>query len=168
VPTIWVLPPYAREVRAVIAHCTRLVRMRTMANNRLQSRLHRHNLHPPPGKRFAPTQRAWWRHLDVPLAERLCVEQDRATLDQLAPPVATLDRELHRLSTRVPWAEQVPDLLQLPGIGVVTAMTVLGAEWRKYALPKCEAVGRVCKPRGGRACAWRHRSQGADHQGGPA
>jgi len=116
-----------REVRAVIAHRTRLVRMSTMAKNRLQSLLHRHNLRPPQGKLFAPKQRSWWRQLELPCSERLRIDHDLATLDHLAPQIATIDRELHRLSTSEPWAEQVPYLLQLPGIGVVTAMTVLAA-----------------------------------------
>ncbi len=127
VPTVWVPPVEVRELRAVIAHRTRLVRMSTMAKNRLQSLLHRHNLRPPSGKLFAPKHRSWWRQLELPLSERLRVDQDLATLDHLAPQLATIDRELHRLSTSEPWAEQVPYLLQLPGIGVVTAMTVLAA-----------------------------------------
>ncbi len=32
--------------------------------------------------------------------------------------------ELHRLSTTPPWDEQVPYLVQLPGFGLLTAMTV--------------------------------------------
>jgi transposase len=127
VPSVWVPPAHVREVRAVIAHRTRLVRMSTMAKNRLQSLLHRHNLRPPAGKLFAPKHRTWWRQLELPFSERLRIEQDLATLDHLAPQVATIDRERHRLSTSAPWAEQVPYLLQLPGIGVVTAMTVLAA-----------------------------------------
>ncbi len=127
VPSVWVPPAHVREVRAVIAHRTRLVRMSTMAKNRLQRLLHRHNLRPPAGKLFAPKHRPWWGQLELPFSERLRIEQDLATLDHLAPQVATIDRELHRLSTSEPWAEQVPYLLQLPGIGVVTAMTVLAA-----------------------------------------
>lgn len=127
VPSVWVPPLHVRELRALIAHRNRLVRTAAMAKNRLQSLLHRHNLRPPNGKLFAAKQRPWWQQLDLPLSERLRVDQDLATLDHFAPQVATIDRELHRLSTAEPWAAQVPYLLQLPGIGVVTAMTVLAA-----------------------------------------
>ncbi len=127
VPSVWVPPSHVRELRALIAHRNRLVRTGAMAKNRLQSLLHRHNLRPPNGKLFAAKQRPWWQQLDLPLSERLRVDQDLATLDHFAPQVATIERELHRLSTTDPWAPQVPYLLQLPGIGVVTAMTVLAA-----------------------------------------
>ncbi len=127
VPSVWVPPAHVRELRALIAHRNRLVRTGAMAKNRLQSLLHRHNLRPPNGKLFATKQRPWWQQLDLPLSERLRVDQDLATLDHFAPQVATIDRELHRLSTTEPWAPQVPYLLQLPGVGVVTALTVLAA-----------------------------------------
>jgi hypothetical protein len=50
-----------------------------------------------------------------------------ATLDHLAKHIATVEAELHRLSTTVAWADQVPYLVQLPGIGLITAMVVLSA-----------------------------------------
>ncbi|MBE7470380.1 MAG: IS110 family transposase [Anaerolineales bacterium] len=48
-------------------------------------------------------------------------------LDQLAPLISEVETEIERLSLTEPWAEQTPYLLQLPGIGLITAMTILGA-----------------------------------------
>jgi hypothetical protein len=53
--------------------------------------------------------------------------QDLATLDHLAPQLAAVETELARLSTVDPWAGQVAFLIQLPGIGLIIAMTILSA-----------------------------------------
>jgi hypothetical protein len=41
--------------------------------------------------------------------------------------LAEVKAELHRLSTDTPWKDDVPYLIQLPGFGLLTAMTVLSA-----------------------------------------
>ncbi|MBU2611750.1 MAG: transposase, partial [Chloroflexi bacterium] len=48
-------------------------------------------------------------------------------LAALEPQIAEVEAELHRLSTTSPWAEQVTFLLQLPGFGMIIAMTLLAA-----------------------------------------
>jgi transposase len=127
VPEVWVPPQHVRDLRALIAHRQRLLRMRTMCRNRLQSLIHRYNLTPPAGELFAAKQRDWWATLELSLTERLRVGQDLATLDHLAPQVAAVEAELHRLSTSALWAEQVPYLVQLPGLGLISTMIVLSA-----------------------------------------
>jgi transposase len=127
IPEVWVPPAHVRDLRALISHRQRLLRARTMGRNRLHSLIHRYNLTPPAGDLFAAKQRDWWINLDLTVTERLRVEQDLATLDHLAKQIVTVEAELHRLSTTVAWADQVPYLVQLPGIGLITAMVVLSA-----------------------------------------
>jgi transposase len=57
----------------------------------------------------------------------LRVDQDVATLDHIGPQITAVDAELRRLSVSDVWAEQVPYLVQLPGIALLSAMTILGA-----------------------------------------
>jgi hypothetical protein len=57
----------------------------------------------------------------------LPVDQDLATLEHIGPQIEQIDAELRRLSISEQWAEQLPYLVQLPGIGLLTAMTILGA-----------------------------------------
>ncbi|GHO68287.1 hypothetical protein KSC_071790 [Ktedonobacter sp. SOSP1-52] len=59
IPAVWIPPQDVRELRALIAHRTRLIRQRTQAKNRLRSTLHRYNIVPPPGGLFTPAQRPW-------------------------------------------------------------------------------------------------------------
>ena len=125
IPPVWVPPAPVRELRALVTHRKRLVQQRTQARNRLHAVLHRHNLTVPDGKPFASHQREWWLALNLAPSEQLRVHQDLELLDALQRLITEVERELGRLSTCSPWVEQVPFLVQLPGIGVLTAMIVL-------------------------------------------
>ncbi len=126
-PTVWIPPADVRELRALITHRKRLVHQRTQARNRLQSVLHRHNLVPPAGKLFAPSHRAWWTALALSPSETLRVQQDLALLDYVEHLVNEVEAELARLSATAPWVTQMPFVVQLPGFGGLTAITVLAA-----------------------------------------
>ena len=57
----------------------------------------------------------------------LRVRQELFMLDQLSGLVKETADEIYRLSVSDPWVQQVPYLLQLTGMGVLTAMTALRA-----------------------------------------
>jgi transposase len=127
IPAVWIPPQDVREVRALIAHRTRLVRQRTQAKNRLRSTLHRYNIVPPIGGLFAPAQRTWWEALSLSTGEKLRIRQDLCLLDSLEPLIEEVDAELTHLSATERWISQVTFLLQLPGIGVINALVLLAA-----------------------------------------
>src|ERR1051326_347267 len=128
IPAVWVPPPHVRDLRMLLAHRQRLIRQRTQTQNRLHSVLHAHQFLPPAGHSpFATIQRAWWQSLPLSALEHLRVQQDLLLLDRLDPLVAELDAQLAQLSMTEPWAAQTPFLLQLPGIGVINALTLLAA-----------------------------------------
>jgi transposase len=127
IPTIWVPPEYVRELRALIHHRQRLISQQTRIKNQLQSLLHRHHLVPPGGKLFGAANRAWWLGLGLTSSEKLRLRQDLILLDQLDPLISEVETEINRLSLAEPWADLTPYLLQLPGIGLITAMTILSA-----------------------------------------
>jgi len=127
VPEVWVPPMEVRELRTLIAHRRRLVKMLTMTHNRLHSVVHRNNLVPPEGGFFADKNRSWWETLSLSPVEKLQVRQNLAMLDRLEPQIAEVGQELARLSTTSPWSAHTPYLVQLPGFGVINAMTVLSA-----------------------------------------
>jgi transposase len=127
IPEVWVPPLEVRELRTLIAHRRRLVKMRAMTYNRLHSVVHRNNLVPPEGGFFADKNRSWWENLTLSPVEKLQTRQNLAMLDRLDSLIAEVDQELARLSTTAPWSEHTPYLLQLPGFGVINAMTVLSA-----------------------------------------
>jgi transposase len=127
VPAVWVPPVPVRELRALVSHRKRLVNQRTQVRNRLHAVLHRHNFTLPPGKPFAAHQQEWWLSLDLSSSEKLRVRQDLSLLHSLEELVAAVEAELGRLSTCDPWVKQVPFLVQLPGLGVLSVMSILAA-----------------------------------------
>jgi transposase len=165
-PEVWVPPQHVRDLRALLAHRRRLVSLQTTAKNRLQSVLHRLNLSPPPGELFAQQQRSWWEHLDLSSTERLRVDQDIATLDHIGPQIAAVDAELRHLSTSKAWAEQVPYLIQLPGIALLSAMTILGAIGDITRFPTAKKlVGYAGLGAGVHDSGKTHRDKGITKQG---
>jgi transposase len=127
VPAVWVPPVQVRELRALVSHRKRLVNQRTQVRNRLHAVLHRHNLTLPPGKPFAAHQQEWWLSLDLSASEKLRVQQDLSLSASLEELIGAVEAELGRLSTCEPWVKQVPFLVQLPGLGVLSVMSILAA-----------------------------------------
>jgi transposase len=111
----------------LMSHRRRLVKVSPRVKNRMQSLLHRHHLVPPTGEVFSQANREWWANLDVSLTERLHLKHDLATVKQVEEQLAEVEAELNRLSTAEPWASPMLYLMQLPGLGLITALTVLAA-----------------------------------------
>jgi transposase len=127
IPEVWVPPHPVRELRALIAHRRRLVGQRSAAKNRLHSLLHRHSIIPPQGDPFSQANRDWWTNLSLSPTQTLRARHDLALVDYLSGLVLEVEFELARLSVSEPWTKMVPLLIQLPGFGLLTVMTVLGA-----------------------------------------
>lgn len=127
VPPVWVPPQPARDLRALVRHRQALVADRSAAKNRLRSLLHGHRIVPPAGELFGAAQREWWENLPLSRTEKLRIRQLLSLIDQLTTMLDELEAELAQLSLDEPWAEQVPFLLQIPGFGLLTVMSLLGA-----------------------------------------
>jgi len=122
---IWVPPQPVRDLRALVSRRFRAVSMSTAAKNRLHSVLHRANAGlPDEGSPFAPENRDWWDGLPLSLVERTLVREDLDTLDFAQGQKERLEAAMHELAASDP---RVPLLIQVPGIGVINAMTILGA-----------------------------------------
>jgi transposase len=160
-PEVWVPPVPVRELRWLLAHRQRLVQQQTRTRHRLPSVRHRHTLNPPQGDPFHPERQAGWLALPVAPTEQLRLRPDWAPLAHLAQPLGQVDQALERLSGLAPWAPSIPFLLQLPGVGLLTAMTLLAAvgESTRFASAK-KRVGDAGLGAGV------HRS-GQTDQGGP-
>ncbi len=126
-PEVWVPPQHVRDLRALISHRWRLVRMRTATKNRLHSVLQRNAIRAPQKHPFAQQQRAWWEGLEVTATERLRIRQDLENLDHLGRQIAEVESEIQRLSTSEHWVDVVPYAMQLSGLGLITTMTILAA-----------------------------------------
>ena len=125
VPEVWVPPMHVRELRAFVSYRSRLVKTSTMIRNRLQSLLHKHNLLLSEAGLLDP---AWWEdQKNVSTLEKMQIRQELALLAEVEKHKAAVDEELQRQSTGATWGKQALQLMQLPGVGFVVAMTVLSA-----------------------------------------
>lgn len=126
-PEVWVPPEPVRHLRSLTAHRTRLVQERTALKNQLHSILHRHNLPAPGGAAFCAANANWWQELDVPTTDRLQIRHLWLLIRQISELVAETETELAHLSVSETWIEASTRLMQLPGIGLPSAMTILAA-----------------------------------------
>jgi transposase len=125
VPEVWVPPQPVRELRGLVSYRQRLVKTGTMIRNRLHSLLHRHNLLLP---EEGLADREWWEQQEkIPVLEKLQIRQELSMLEQIETHKTEVDHELGRQSLGETWGREALRLMQLPGIGVVVAMTVLSA-----------------------------------------
>lgn len=121
---IWVPPEPVRELRALLAQRTKMTRLATQAKNRLHAALHRHHFLPPPGDLFSTEMCTWWQNLPLSAAEQAILQCDLDSLTFAQRQIARLEDTLTQLAAQ---DERVPLLVQLPGISLVTALTILAA-----------------------------------------
>ncbi len=117
-------PMHVRELRAFISYRARLVTMATMIRNRLQSLLHKHNLMLSENGLL---DEAWWKRQSISGLEKMQIRQELVLLQEVEKLKMAVDEELERQSTGSTWGKQALQIMQLPGVGFVVAMTVLSA-----------------------------------------
>jgi transposase len=141
VPTVWVPPEHVRELRQFISHRRRLAGMHTQVVNRMHSVAHRHHLNHPKGKDFQAKNTGWQRDESLSRLEKMQLELDMETREHLEKQMERMTRELGRMSHEEPWASDMLYLMQVPGCGVVTGMTILAAigDVTRFETPKALA-----------------------------
>ena len=123
-PSVWIPPLEVQDHRALVAQRTKMVRLSTQAKNRLHAVLHRHHLLPPSGALFEPTMHEWWLELEISALERARVRCDLDTLVFAQGQIDLLEEAMLVLAVQ---DDRVVLLLQLPGVGLITAITLLAA-----------------------------------------
>jgi transposase len=121
---IWVPPEQVRDLRATLAERTKMTRLATQAKNRLHAVLHRHHLAPPEGAPFLSQRREWWLGLPVSPLERQRIACDLDTLAFAEQQTAALGQTLTTLAAD---EQRLVLLIQLPGISLLVALTILAA-----------------------------------------
>lgn len=132
---IWVPPHETRELRGLVAQRKKMTGLATQAKNRLQAVLQRHHLLPPQGNPFHAAQQEWWLALPLGALEKVNVHSDLETLQFAQRQQFRLTSMLEEIANQ---NEQILRLLQLPGFGVVTAVTVWAAigDIQRFADPQ--------------------------------
>lgn len=137
-PGIWIPPVEVRELRALVAHRNKMVHFSSIAKCRLHALLQYKGIEAPEGvELFAPEMRSWWDELDLTMLEKHCLQSDLATLDFAHSQVEADEQCLKQLSGK---DERVPLLIQICGIGLITAVTILGAIGEIQRFPSAEQL----------------------------
>lgn len=121
---VWVPPQDIRELRGLVAQRKKMTGLATQAKNRLHAVLQRHHWLPPEGNPFHVSQKQWWLTLPMGPLEKVNVQSDLDTLQFAEKQLTQLTSMLVEIANQ---SEEVTRLLQLPGFGVVTALTVWAA-----------------------------------------
>jgi transposase len=138
-PEAWIAPQQVRDLRALLRHRVALVRLSTSLKNRVHAVLADRGIGED---RILWTRpgRAWLAGLELPPTPRGIIQDCCGLLDALAAPIARLEREIATLAKPDP---RVQALMVLPGVGRLTAMTLVA---------EIGDIGRF--PSARKLCAW--------------
>jgi transposase len=138
-PEAWIAPQATRDLRALLRHRAALVRLSTSCKNRVHAVLADRGIRDHSSLWTGPG-RAWLADLALPPTPRGIIEDCCGLLDALATPIGRLEREISALAKPDP---RVQALMALPGIGKLTAMTLVA---------EIGDIGRF--PTARKLCAW--------------
>ena len=124
-PQVWIPPMPVRELRSLINHRNRLVRSRADAKCRLRGRYQQYRIVAPTGRKAFEAE--YWDNLNLPMVEKLRARHVTQEIELLTQQIKESEEAIAQLSVQEPWVKDVPYLVQLPGIGILTAMTILAA-----------------------------------------
>jgi transposase len=127
VPDVWVPPVHVRELRQLLSQRRQLVETHTQIVNRMHSVAHRHHLKHERGKRFIEKNTLWQKDKRLSRVEQFQLELEMENRAYIEKQISRIGKEVAKMSHRKPWAQDMTYLMQLPGFGVITAMTVLAA-----------------------------------------
>jgi transposase len=138
-PEAWIAPQQVRDLRALLRHRASLVRLSTSCKNRVHAVLADRGIGEDRGLWTGPG-RAWLADLELPPIPRGIIQDCCGLLDALATPIGRLERQIAALAKPDP---RVQALMALPGVGKLTAMTLVAE------------IGDISRfPTARKLCAW--------------
>jgi transposase len=126
-PAIWVPPLHVRELRDLTQCRNHLVRERNKRKTLLHAILHKHNIPLPEGGPFTRANQAWWQTLPISAVEKMKITHYWQLLGQFKQQIDEAETLIAQLSGDEVWSEMLTFIMQLPGIGLYTGMTILAA-----------------------------------------
>jgi transposase len=138
-PEAWIAPQATRDLRALLRHRASLVRLGTTCKNRVHAVLADRGIGEDQSLWTGPG-RAWLAGLELPPVPRAIIDDCCGLLDALATPIGRLEREISAMAKPDP---RVQALMALPGVGRLTAMTLVAE------------IGDITRfPTARKLCAW--------------
>ena len=138
VPEVWVPPAHVREMRQLLSQRRQWVETHTQILNRMHSVAHRHHLKHERGKRFNEKNTLWQKDQRLSKVEQFQLALEMENRAHIEKQIMRIGKEVAHMSHQNPWAQDMTYLMQLPGFGLITGMTVLAAigEIRRFESAK--------------------------------
>jgi len=138
VPSVWVPPMHIRQMRQLLSQRRQFVETHVQTVNRMHSVAHRHHLKHERGKRFNEKNTGWQKDKQLGKMEQFQLSLEMENKVYIEKQIGRISQEVRKMSHKKPWADSMTYLIQLPGFGVITAMTVLSAigEIERFETPK--------------------------------
>ncbi len=127
VPEVWVPPMHVRQMRQLLSQRRQMVETHTQIVNRMHSVAHRHHLQHERGQRFNEKTIGWQKDKTLSAVEQFQLGLEMENLRYIEKQIERISQEVRKMSHQKPWRENMAYVMQLPGFGVITAMTVLSA-----------------------------------------
>jgi transposase len=138
-PEAWIAPQAVRDQRGLLRHRAALVRTATALKCRIYAILADRGVRVEEPL-WGPTGRVWLAELGLPTVQRAIVTDCLTLIDTISPRIARLERDLIAQARPDP---RVQALQALPGIGPITAMTLVAE------------IGDISRfPTARKLCAW--------------
>ncbi len=125
-PAIWVADDQVFTLREHLRARADLVRVRTMLKNRVHALLHRRGLWAPKADGlFTQAGRTWLKQLDLDDAGREIVERYLSQIDSFDQALKSSTESVKKLASQQRWCHPRSLLCTIPGVGLITSMTIL-------------------------------------------
>src|SRR5215203_2816558 len=134
----WIAPPDAREARRLVRTRAGLVRMRSRVQSQRHALLADLGIIPELTTLFGPAGRRWLAELPMAASARSRLDAGLRLIDAITVEVAQADADLRACFAG---DHRVRRLLPIPGVGLVTAATVVAEVWDIQRFPSPE---RLC------------------------
>lgn len=118
----WIAPKEVRDLRALLRHRATLVRFSTSVKNRVHAVLADRGERVPEEGLWTKAGRRWLETVELSPIRRQVIDDCTALIDSMEPLVAQADRDIRRLARP---DDRVEALMTVPGIGWITAMTLV-------------------------------------------
>jgi len=125
-PAIWVPDDQVFALREHMRARADLVRMRTMLKNRVHALLHRRGLWSPKADGlFTIAGMTWLKELQLDDAGREIADRFLSQIESIDQSLKSSTASVQKLSGQQRWCHPCALLCTIPGVGLITAMTIL-------------------------------------------
>jgi transposase len=125
-PEAWIAPPEVREARCLVRMRAGLVRIRTRLKCQIHALLAEHGVTPAMTDVFGVSGRRHLAALKLPPISQRRIEASLRVIEELTEEVEVADKEVQKLFDK---DARVRRLLPIPGIGLITAATIVAEVW---------------------------------------